>query len=103
MKKFMLRVMPVIFVVVLVACNCVYAAGIPAITDFAQKIYPCPLSAYLLLKNSNFRFHILLGNCQSHPPEVFSFYPEIHSANSYMCNLIVFYSLIITYFVNFLY
>lgn len=49
MKKFMLRVMPVIFVVVLVACNCVYAAGIPAITNFAQKIADTAITVVQIL------------------------------------------------------
>ncbi len=38
MKKFMLRVMPIILVAVLVLCNGVYAKQITAITGFAQNI-----------------------------------------------------------------
>ena len=38
MKEFMLIVMPVVFVATLVLCNYVYADGIPAVTNFAQKI-----------------------------------------------------------------
>lgn len=38
MKKFMLRVMPIILVAVLVLCNGVYAKQITAITDFATNI-----------------------------------------------------------------
>ena len=49
MKKFMLRVMPVIFVVVLVACNCIYAAPITAVTDFAQKIADTAITVVQIL------------------------------------------------------
>ena len=38
MKKFMLRVMPVVLVAALIVTNWTYAAGIPAVTNFATKI-----------------------------------------------------------------
>ena len=38
MKKFMLRVMPVVLVAALVLTNWVNAAGISSVTNFAQKI-----------------------------------------------------------------